>query len=367
MNRRPPELGFPQISGEPAAPRRAPRLTWLDLFRGAAVLVMIETHVFNTFLAASLRGSPAFGLLTGLDGLVAPSFLFIAGYLSGWERRTAPGRPVNYARRAGRLGGIFALAYALHIPGPEMAARRWDDALRVGAQFDVLQCIAVSLGVLLALSWLAGKLPQRRGEALWWSGVVATAAVVVIGAPLVQSWTGGVVPLRALVNQTTGSLFPIFPWMGFVLLGALAGAWPVRPIHERLAAMIGLAGVSWMCRGTEFSAVSPSFFLERAVWVLGLAAVFEWSSRFRQPALLLFAGKNSLTLYVVHLVLISSLVGCGVPPMALPLPLTLGLLAAVALASLASVWVQGVAVSWWCAWRERRAEAARALSSPADA
>ena len=363
MNRLQTKSGSPRSSRAPAAAR----LTWLDLFRGVAVLVMIETHVFNTFLAAELRGTAAFGLLTGLNGLVAPSFLFIAGYLSGWERRTAPGKPVNYPRRAWRLLGILMLAYALHIPGPEMSQHRWDDALRVGAQFDVLQCIAVSLGVLLALSWLASKLPRRRGEALWWIGVVATAAFVVTGAPLVQSWTGGVVPFRALVNQTTGSLFPIFPWMGFVLLGALAGAWPVRPIHERLAAMIGLAGVAWMCRGTEFSAVSASFFLERAVWVLGLAAVFEWSARFRRPVLLMFAGKNSLTLYVVHLVLISTLVGVGVPSMALPLPLTLGLLAAVALTSLASAYLRGAAAVWWSAQRARRTEAAREFSPAADA
>lgn len=367
MNRLPTEPGSPRTSRDTAAPRRAPRLTWLDLFRGAAVLVMIETHVFNTFLDVGARAQGWFGLLNYINGLVAPSFLFIAGFISGWERRTSPGKPVNYARRAWRLVGILALGYALHIPGPELQQHRWADALRLGAQFDVLQCIAVSLGVLLALSWLAGKLPRRRGEALWWIGAVTIAAFAVIGAPLVQSWTGGVVPFRALVNQTTGSLFPIFPWMGFVLLGALAGAWSARPIHERLATLIGLAGAAWMCRGTDFSAVSPAFFLERAVWVLGLAAVFEWSTRFQQPALLLFAGKNSLTLYVVHLVLISTLVGVGVTSMALPLPLTLGLLAAVALASLASARLRGTAAAWWSVQRERRAEAARALSPATDA
>ena len=367
MNRLPTEPGSPRTSRDTAASCRARRLTWLDLFRGAAVLVMIETHVFNTFLDAGQRAQGWFGLLNYLNGLVAPSFLFIAGFSSGWERRTSPGKPVNHARRAWRLGGIFALGYALHIPGPELQQHRWADALRVGAQFDVLQCIAVSLGVLLALSWLAGKLPRRRGEALWWIGAVAIAVLAVIGAPLVQSWTGGAVPFRALVNQTTGSLFPVFPWMGFVLLGALAGAWPVRPVHERLATLIGLAGAAWMFRGTDFSAVSPAFFLERAVWVLGLAAVFEWSARFRQPSLLLFVGKNSLTLYFVHLVLISTLVGAGVTSMALPLPLTLGLLAAVALASLAGTRLCGAAAAKWSAQRVRRGEGARTLSPASEA
>src|SRR5947209_7369520 len=38
-----------------AQPANERRLLWLDAFRGAAVLFMIETHVVNTFLASQLR------------------------------------------------------------------------------------------------------------------------------------------------------------------------------------------------------------------------------------------------------------------------------------------------------------------------
>ena len=300
------------------------------------MLVMIETHVVNTFLAASFRETGWFPLLNYVNGLVAPSFLFIAGFVQGLERRNSPAKPVNFARRASRLVGIAALGYLLHLPGPELMQHRWADTLRVGTQFDVLQCLAASLGLLLGLTWLAEKIGGRRGEAAWWCGAAGLAAIAVVGAPVAQAGLGGPVPLRALVNQTTGSLFPLLPWAGFVFLGALAGAWPQRPVHERAAGILGLAWLAWTCRGATFSAVSPAFFLERAAWVLVLGALAEWSARRQMPEWSLFVGRRSLTLYVAHLVLISALVAAGVPSAALALPWALALIAGVAMASLAT-------------------------------
>src|SRR4051794_4836608 len=67
----------------PAPNAQVARMTWIDLFRGAAVVMMIETHVLNTFLLAGSRASAWFEWLNYFNGLVAPSFLFIAGYLQG--------------------------------------------------------------------------------------------------------------------------------------------------------------------------------------------------------------------------------------------------------------------------------------------
>jgi len=323
---------------------------------------MIETHVVNTFMASGLRESAWFPLLNYVNGLVAPSFLFVAGFVYGWERRISPNKPVNYRRRASRLLTIGALGYALHFPSIELAGHRWADALRAGTQFDVLPCLALSLGLLLGVTWLAERM-ERLSRAAWWIGVVLLAATAVLGAPFVTSWTAGPVPLRALVNQTTGSLFPLLPWTGFVLLGALAGAWLQRPIHERATGMIGLAVLAWSCRSVIFSPVSPSFFLERAAWVLALAAVCEWSARRSLPPLILFAGKHSLTLYVTHLVLIGALAGIGVPAGLSPAA-TLAVLAVVAGGSFAVASFSGRLAAWpareWFA--RSRAETAATLS-----
>jgi hypothetical protein len=57
------------------------RLLFADWLRAWALLVMIETHVFNAFLAAQFRDSEWFRNLNFLNGMVAPSFLFVSGFV----------------------------------------------------------------------------------------------------------------------------------------------------------------------------------------------------------------------------------------------------------------------------------------------
>ncbi|HMD13095.1 MAG TPA: heparan-alpha-glucosaminide N-acetyltransferase domain-containing protein, partial [Bacteroidota bacterium] len=60
-------------------PQTSSRLEFIDLLRGWAVFVMIETHVFNALLLPQLKEETFFKILTFVNGLVAPSFLFCAG------------------------------------------------------------------------------------------------------------------------------------------------------------------------------------------------------------------------------------------------------------------------------------------------
>jgi uncharacterized membrane protein len=56
------------------------RYTFIDLLRGWAILIMIEVHVFNAFLLPELKQSDWFDILTFINGLVAPAFLFVSGF-----------------------------------------------------------------------------------------------------------------------------------------------------------------------------------------------------------------------------------------------------------------------------------------------
>jgi uncharacterized membrane protein len=227
--------------------------------------------------------------------------------------------------------------------------------------------MALSLGLLLLVTWLAQKLGGRRGELFWWGGTLALLLGTVLIAPAAGNWNSGVIPIRAWLNFSTGSWFPLFPWAGFVFAGALAGAagrlgerasdLPAVPTPTAPVPLIGhaawarlrpstlfvtplpLALSAWACRGADYSAVCPSSFLERTAWVLALAAVCEWlGTRRRFPAVVLFAGRRSLTLYVVHLVFISTLVSMGVPGSAFPVVGVAGLLLAVGTVSLLATW-----------------------------
>ncbi|RFC48754.1 MAG: putative membrane protein [Verrucomicrobia bacterium] len=297
-------------------PEAVSRLSWVDVFRGAAVVFMIETHVANTFLRSDLRETDWFTALTYLNGLVAPSFLFIAGYVQGIAWQGGTGRPVSFGRRARRLGMIALIGYGLHFPFPQLWRGEWWSALQAGTQVDVLACLALSLFALLVLTWGLQKLPQAWRNPLWWSVLTGLALAVIWASPMLARWPGLSVPVafRALLNVSTGSLFPLFPWSAFVFCGALSGAmashkWIVRLLMVGTMAVLGQAIPS-----AFFSAASPEFFCERLAWVLGLAMVCERLVRENPPGWLAFAGRESLVMYVGHLALIFLLVGSGVLP-----------------------------------------------------
>src|SRR5512140_2949217 len=110
-------------SGEPSLPippGKPKRLDFVDLLRGWAVIVMIETHVLNATLLPSLRLEVPFKILDFINGLVAPAFLFASGlaYAVVTRRKINDylsfGRPLF--RQFWRLLFILIIGYGLHIP-----------------------------------------------------------------------------------------------------------------------------------------------------------------------------------------------------------------------------------------------------------
>jgi uncharacterized membrane protein len=300
-------------------PAQKQRLEWLDFFRGAAVQAMIETHVVNTFLSGADRSEAWFSLLNYFNGLIAPSFLFIAGFAQGMSWRESAVKPFVFARRARRLLVIAAVGYALHFPWGDLAAARWADALRTGSQVDVLQCLAVSLMIVAVVQWLVWCVPGRWRLAVQVCACALLLAGAVYVALRVQEWSGRPVPLAAFVNGRTGSLFPLFPWMGFVLAGVLAGVFLGNPVACLIGAVV-LGGVCFEWRPVVVSALHPEFFVERVAWVLGLAALCQWAAWWWRPRAVLFAGRESLAMYASHLLVIEWIAAAGVPRAALSLP-----------------------------------------------
>ena len=278
-----------------------PRLAWIDLLRGVAVVGMIETHVMNTLLSAEFDGAAWRHELAFYNGLLAPAFLWIAGFVQGLAIRKAQreGRPVFTTVRLRRLGFVALLGYLLHVPWDRWLAGDFGaESWRIALQADILQCMAVSLTLLLFAGMARGR---------WFDAVtVILAAGFVFVAPAAQHWHTGVIGIDAFLNHHSGSLFPLFPWVAFCATGCLMSRWEVSWKTLVPASLVFIAlGMAFV--PAAYSYVHPSFFSERLGW-LGLLITLVWlvGQKFT-PAWLQLAGRESLFIYVAHLLLLHSI------------------------------------------------------------
>lgn len=354
-------------------PVPAARSVFLDLARAVAILMMLQGHTLHTVLAVESRGGTAFYIWSLLRGLTACMFLMLAGFAftfathRHWADHLAWRAPVM--RRLRRFAFFLLVGYMLHFPMAKLAhlygmsEERWRSFLIV----DVLQCIAVMLAVLQGLV-LVARTPTR------YATIAMIGCVVIVAltpAAWRTDWTDDLpLVLAAYLSPSTGSLFPLFPWGAYILLGAVIGHLYARRNAGRIASF-GLrvlipGGVAFLALSfignrmplvplgpTDFWSTSPNQFLLRAGAVLLLfGALAHVSQRIaRTPYVVEALAQESLLIYAVHLCIVyGSVWNLGLRQLVGPTLTGLPALACVvglwaSMAFLASAW-------YWCKHRE---------------
>ncbi len=306
------------------APRAGVRYGFVDLLRGFALVVMIETHVVNAYLPSDVRLRPFFFWLTFVNGLVAPAFLFASGFsimLQGkrqWDNWLHFRRPFWLQMR--RLGFITLVAYYSHLDYFKLSKYLHPDepdVFRRTLQVDILQCIVASLLIVHILVLILRK-PNR----LAW-GALSLAVAVALLTPLVwaKDFTGKLpLALALFLNPHGISLFPLFPWITFILAGTIVAIFFLDSIERgmdvRFMRRLLLAGVGLFVAGlaarmspftlpgrSHFYTTSPLYVLVRLGCVLVICAGLYGLEKFRKwrPAPIMVAGQESLLVYGVHL------------------------------------------------------------------
>lgn len=278
-----------------AVPPPSKRILWLDLFRGLAVLGMIWTHACNTFLNAQAQQEPWFHELSYYHGLIAPSFFWIAGFVR--EHITA-GRRKPALPALKRLLMVLLIAYLMYVPWLDLGnAQAW----RAACTVNVLHCLAVSGLLMLAA--------ERCGR--WRHLLVAAMMLFFVGLQKsAESWHTGVLFIDQYFNRNQGSLFALFPWVGFGLAGFLTrGLWDGQV--NRSGALVFAIGalLAFAQPYSPWPGGEPEFFLERLGWVMmGAVAVSCVADRVSAiTGWLRLAGRESLLLYMAHLLLIHAI------------------------------------------------------------
>ena len=92
------------------------RLLYLDWVRGLAAIVMLQGHVFHSFLRNDLRAGSAYVFSQFLGGMPPAVFLFLTGITLAFlmDGRERQGRPTHARIFAAlrRAGYLLAVAFA---------------------------------------------------------------------------------------------------------------------------------------------------------------------------------------------------------------------------------------------------------------
>jgi uncharacterized membrane protein len=296
-----------------------------DLLRGLVIIIMIEVHVFNAFLLPELKQTDWFSVLNFINGLVAPSFLFV----SGFAFQVSSGSKLDEMRKLGkafwkklqRIFMIIIIGYALHLPFysfSKIITQSTPQQLQSFFAVDVLQCIGFGLLFLFLTRLLI------KSDNAYHYFLIASLVVVTLISPVLWKidFNQYVHPIIGnYFNRMNGSLFPIFPWLNFLLAGGIFAKHFVdareKNNEERFLKNITVAGLAILLFGHLFYSglfpkaltsilPNPIFFLERLGYILVLFYLCWLAERKTniRISFIMDASRESLLVYWLHLIII---------------------------------------------------------------
>lgn len=307
---------------------QAHRVIFIDLLRAIAVLQMVQGHTIDVLLTQNLRSAelPVFSVWYFLRGMTAPIFMFTAGTVFTYLFHSVK-KPFakNYRVKKGirRAALLIIIGYLLKYPTwtlldfSQVTTERWNLFLSV----DVLQLIGVSLLILLAILYVAEKLKLN-----YTATFTAVSIIIFFSSPFVQTinWLSILPkPIAAYVFEGTGSLFPLFPWSSYVIAGGVLGCYlaqnPLVFKTSHFSLLLTIFGGAFtfialvsekILQSLQIFIINPqtepyTIFFRMGFVLLLTAAVSYVSLRVNKiPQIIILAGRNTLLIYVVHLVIL---------------------------------------------------------------
>lgn len=313
------------------------RIHFLDFSRSVAILMMLQGH----FISMTLESYPAFmaevrlhgssgnvwfSIWGFLRGLTAPLFFTISGtvftYLlhKEWQKGMLPYFQLQRVRKGlKRAASLLLIGYLLQFNFKYIKYYIQGHFNPHFLGFHILQCIGVGLLCLLLFSFAISKFKQYS-----WLLYLGLAFLLFATTPLIRM-QDGFLPINAptyIQNMIQGpeTGFSIFPWIGYVFLGAgfghylcTFGTGIANKNVYRYLLVIGLVFFSfgWLLSfvyGGEPVYIHYKYLwaFERAFFVCLLLMAFTYLSgieRLRHPYFMA-VGQETFTIYIVHAILL---------------------------------------------------------------
>jgi uncharacterized membrane protein len=317
------------VSPAPAARHAATtgRILAIDWLRGLAVLIMIECHSL-ILLQPGRVGSAFYNWLQGINGLVAPAFIFAAGFSLALVMTRSASNAIARRRRLKkavlRALQIILVADVLHLLTQPVLRQPI-----LLTKVDILTCIALGL---LSIAGICSIAPKRS-----WIGrvIMLTLAMTIFAiCPMTELYRGNAI-LTGFINESNQSVFPLIPWLGYLFLGGFLGSVMASPTTGKrglwsvLIAMLitGILLEYYLPVQRWYPDQADTWLLTNMgarIWrlslLIGVLSLLEFISTpmpimTRNPIFALFERFSSLALpaYCIHLTLLYGALGIGWP------------------------------------------------------
>jgi hypothetical protein len=294
-----------------------PRLEYLDWFRGLAAAIMLQGHVFDSFLRNDLRGGGAFIYSQFIGGMPPAIFLFLTGVTLAFLMHSSERKGLDGGARVRkslrRAGYLLAIAVAFRV---QMFLFGWPGSQKSDLfKVDVLNCMAFTIAVISPMALF------KTAERVRHAAVLGLAIAFVSPVISQLDWSAVPEPVRAYIVPDY-RYFAFFPWASYLVFGVSAGSLlksiPAESVERALQWGVLLGGAviaaCAYCANLPFSVYpnaeywlnSPALPLTKlGVTVIVLAFGYLWTRHTAESwSWLRQLGTTSLLVYWVHIELI---------------------------------------------------------------
>lgn len=284
--------------------------------------MMLQGHFIDTLIAPVYRdrSNTIYALWSYFRGITAPTFFTISGLVFMYLLLRAYAKGDDKARiRKGLFRGLLliAIGYSLRINILGWFSGHFNyNFLAV----DVLQCIGLSLILMVVLHVSLKKNSYLLSIVL---ALIGTGCFLT--EPLYRTLAVPALPLflENYISKQNGSVFTMLPWFGYTAYGAWLATVFFRHVNKPRFKLItivtffvvGLLLIyysSWflikLYHQTGFELLQASanynYLFTRFGNVLILFALFYMFERFLKQSLVMKIGQKTLSIYVIHFIII---------------------------------------------------------------
>ncbi len=304
------------------------RVVFIDLLRAYAILMMVQGHFIEVTLATQYCSLDNYIYLiwATLRGMTAPIFFFASGTVFSYllfRAEKEDGTNLRVKKGIKRFFLLVGLGYLLRLQ-PAVFTDLFNlksEEMKPFWAIDTLHCIGFGI-LFIILIYKFGKLFKLNHSLIF----TFFALVIFLISPILEKSTlilSLPIPIADFFVYQYGSNFPIIPWTGFVLWGALIGYLLAKNSIDfknlRFSISILIIGFALILfsgemligiyRITSFK-VFEELYLKNILFlhlgsVLFVTGLFSYlANNFKFPISLQKVGNNTLMIYIVHIFII---------------------------------------------------------------